>query len=57
MEASLWKITVGLLLSRASNDIGISARVEFFKTPYWEVEASVQLLFPWDLSFRVAQKV
>ena len=57
MSISIWKVTFGLDLNRASNDGGIAAGIDLFKSPYWEVEASIQLLLPWELAFRVSQRI
>ena len=57
MQISFWKITLGVSLSKASNDTGLCIGIEFYKSPYWEVELALQALFPWQLAFRVAQRL
>ncbi len=56
MEISFWKITLGLSLSPTANDGGVCIGLEFYKSPYWEVELAAQALLPWQLAFRVAQR-
>ena len=57
MELSIWKLTFGLNLNKAGNDGGLAAGIDFFKTPGWEVEGTLQLLLPWEISIRIAQRV
>jgi len=55
MQVSIWKFTFGL--GKSSNDSGVGVSLDFYKSPYWEVELSAQALLPWELSFRIAQRI
>lgn len=57
MSINIGNIVLGATLTKAYNTAGLSAGLEFIRSPFWELSFTAQTLIPFELTLTIGKRI